>query len=119
MKNQTLSLAVIGILCLLFAQAFGTHLHVNDEGGDAGLHGLHIHETDHHDHEHHGDTDVSVLEKAGTWWSKLPLVVLAALAVFAAAVWIKTRTGAILEPFTKPRRRSRWRPPLRAPPVTR
>ena len=119
MKNQTLSWAFIGIVCLLFAQAFGTHLHVNDEGGHSELHGLHIHETDHHDHEHHADTDVSVLEKAGTWWSKLPFFVLAFLAISAAAVWVKSRTWSLLELFTKPRRRSRWRPPLRAPPVTR
>ena len=118
MKIHAMLIAVIAFLCLLSMQMSGTHLHV-DAGGDyAGLHGTHLHETDHHGNDHNAESDVSVLEELGLTWSKLLPVILAAVALLFTQHWPRQQTWLLPVQFAKPRRRSRWRPPLRAPPIT-
>ncbi len=98
-------------------QLSGLHMHVNPDGA-GGLHGAHVHETDSdgHGHTHEFDTDVSVFELA-TSWGKLDVV----LPLLLFTLLIVVQSGRIvwtLAPDTfQYRRRSRWRPPLRAPPT--
>ncbi len=109
---------VIPVMALLSMQLSGLHMHVNPDGA-GGLHGTHVHEMDSakHGHDHVHDTDVSLFE-LGTSWGNLilflpPLVfIMLTFAQGGRTVWM-----LIADTFQR-RRRSRWRPPLRAPPLT-
>jgi len=118
MKRVATPLLVIACLCLIFMQMNGTHLHVEADGQNAGLHGTHLHEADQHGHDHTAESDVSVLEELGLTWSKLPPVILATVVLLFTQLWPRQQLWLLPVQFAKPRRRSRWRPPLRAPPLT-
>jgi hypothetical protein len=111
---------VIPVIALLSMQLSGLHMHVNPDGA-GGLHGTHVHEmvsAGHgHDHDHEYDTDVSLFE-LGTSWGNLILFLLPLLFIFFTFV----RSGRIVcrlvaDTFQR-RHHSRWRPPLRAPPLS-
>lgn len=112
-----LSSLILVIFCtsLLCMQLSGMHLHVNPDG-DGGLHGTHVHDADHDGHGHETDTDVSLLELLSGW-----IKLLLFLAPFVFIVLAIMRPGKLVwAPITHilyPRDRSRWRPPLRAPPI--
>lgn len=113
------AILLIGIMCLslLATQMSGLHLHVSADGERAALHGTHIHDTDPdtHGHRHDDDTDVSPFEPGGAW-SKLILFIVALVFTLLAMVWAgKTVWPPRVERLST-RHRSRWRPPLRAPP---
>ena len=111
---------LIGILCLslLAMQMSGLHLHVSADSQGGALHGTHLHDADtdgRHGHGHDADTDVSRFE-AGTTWSKLiPFLVTLLFVLLIVTLASKTVWPPLIERLYT-RRRSRWRPPLRAPP---
>ena len=107
-------------------QVSGLHLHVDTQGNDAGIHAAHVHQAgpeDHsHDHEavhdHSAESDVSLLEQLNANWAKLmPLLIICLLAT-ALGVRSISRLGIPSGRPLKTRRRERWRPPLRAPPLS-
>lgn len=113
----TFSAVMLSISLLIF-QFSGLHLHVNSEG-NGGLHGTHIHDVnpDPDGHEHVGDTDISIFELGNSFGKLLvflvPIVfILLVVSRCSQRLWIPVN----LVPL--PRSRFRWRPPLRAPPVT-
>ena len=117
MKNVASPMLLVACICLIMMQMSGTHIHIDARGEHAGLHGTHLHETDQHGHDHSAVSDVSVLEKLGLTWSKLLPVILSAVALLFTQHWPRQQTWILPVQFGKPRRRSRWRPPLRAPPL--
>ena len=120
---------------LLAVQLGGLHMHVDADGnvgGPQGVHlhtqGLHSHGDDTHVHrpdavehehsgdgEHAGDSDISVTEmSAGKW--KLPDV---NLNLHNGLLIGRVQADQVRPAHSEPRpaiRKSRWRPPLRAPP---
>ena len=116
-KNLATPILLLACLCLIMMQMSGTHLHVDADGEHAGLHGTHLHETNQHGHDHNAESDVSVLEELGLTWSKLLPIILAGVALLFTQHWPRQQTWLLPVQFGKPRRRSRWRPPLRAPPL--
>jgi hypothetical protein len=118
MRNSPTWFIVIPVIALLSMQLSGLHLHVNSDGA-GGLHGTHVHETDSdgHGHGHEHDTDVSLFE-LGTSWGNLvlflpPLFIMLTFVQSGRSVWM-----LIADTFQHRRHRSRWRPPLRAPPLS-
>lgn len=117
-KMPRMSSIMLAIFCtsLLGMQFSGLHLHVNPEGS-GGLHGTHIHGADPDGHDHEADTDVSPFE-LGTGWTKLLSFLIPFVFIMLAAV----QPGKLVwKPITRclhSRGFSRWRPPLRAPPIT-
>lgn len=107
-------LVIFIIFSLVSMQASGLHLHVNAAGA-GGFHGTHLHEADLSDHGHIGDTDVSLFELIRSVNQTFPFI-----AAFILTLLVVTRCHAYLWAFgtglLSPRHRSRWRPPLRAPP---
>ena len=99
-------------------QMSGTHLHFDEAGEHAGLHGTHLHEIDHHGDEHSAERDVPVLEQLGLIWAELLPLILACVIWLIAEHVCQQRYWRLPSQFAKPRRRSRWRPPLRAPPAS-
>ena len=118
MQRTVVSTLLIACFCMIMMQMSGTHMHIEAGGENAGLHVTHLHETDHHGHDHRADRDVSVLEELGLTWSKLLPVILAFVALLFSQHWPRQQLWLLPVQFAKPRRRSRWRPPLRAPPLT-
>ena len=112
------SIAASACLCLLVMQISGLHLHVDPKGNDAGIHGTHVHQADPDDHDHSADIDVPLLEQLGISWSKLIPLLLACVFVFLAAVWVQLSLRAPPIQTGRVRQRLRWRPPLRAPPIS-
>ena len=109
----------IAIMCLslLTMQMNGLHLHVNVDSQSGALHGAHLHDAgiDGHGDDHDTEIDVSPFEP-GVTWSKLIPVLLALM--FVLLILRRTSTTVrppLVERFST-RHRSRWRPPLRAPP---
>jgi hypothetical protein len=80
------------------------------------LHAEHVHDADPDGHDHSADVDVSIFE-LGTLWAKLAFL-LPALGMFLLVppirCWILRHSA---EPSPARRSQSRWRPPLRAPPL--
>ncbi len=115
MRTRPTLFIVIPVIALLSMQLSGLHMHVNTDGSD-GLHGTHVHATDPDGHEHEHDIDVSLLE-LGASWGKLVLLlppllfILLTFAQSGRTVWI------LVEDTFQRRQRTRWRPPLRAPPL--
>ena len=110
------------ILALVFAgllssQAVGLHLHVNAHSESGGLHASHVHHADPDGHDHSDDIDVSLFE-FGAAWSKILALPMPCVALLLATVWLVQGCSPAPAPVLSTRRRSRWRPPLRAPPAT-
>jgi hypothetical protein len=108
-------------LALLAAQWSGMHAHIDDHGFHGtvqGMHGHHHHgpHADDGDDDHGGDVDVRIVDY-GLSVSKLMVFVVAlGLTLFL----LPPSSGNVLPPFVTPlvlRRRARWRPPLRGPPL--
>ena len=108
---------VLTIFCasLLCVQLSGLHLHVNPDG-NGGLHGTHHHDTEHGGKSREADKDVSVLELAASWLKLQPYFIPFKFVVLAAVQRSKTLWAPVTNNRTG-RGQSRWRPPLRAPPI--
>jgi len=110
---------LIGIMCLslLAMQMSGLHLHVSANSQGGALHGTHFHDADPggHGHRHDAETDVSPFEQGPAWFKMIPSLV----AMVFALLTINWTSNTVWPPRVErlsTRRRSRWRPPLRAPP---
>ena len=117
MRNSPTWFIVIPVIALLSMQLSGLHLHINSDGA-GGLHGTHVHETDSDGHGHEDDTDVSLFElgtSSGNLVLFLPplLFIMLTFVQSGRTVWM-----LIADTFQHRRHRSRWRPPLRAPPLS-
>ena len=123
--RSSISFMVFLSLCLLSMQVSGLHIHASLEG-NSELFGTHMHDVGPKVHEHEGhdrkahdhapETDLSLFELAAGWAKLIPFLLLFAGVLHAVIV---QRTGT-MAPITKtfhPSRFSRWRPPLRAPPL--
>jgi hypothetical protein len=96
-------------------QTSGLHLHVNPDGND-GLHGTHNHDAEHGSKSHEADTDVSILKLAANWLKLQPYIIPFEFFLLTAV----QRSKVLWAPVTNNRighDQSRWRPPLRAPPI--
>ncbi len=116
---RTAPLLLIAIMCLslLTLQMSGLHLHVSADGQSGALHGTHLHDADldGHGHDHNADVDTSPFEP-GTASSKLDPFLVTFVITLLAIIWA---SETVWPPFVErltTRCRSRWRPPLRAPP---
>ena len=117
MRPVTSLLIVFMCLSLLTVQMSGLHLHVNADSQSGALHGTHLHDADidGHGHDHDAEIDVSPLDNGATWSKLIPFLV---SLVFVLLTIIRTST-TVWPPLVErlpTRHRSRWRPPLRAPP---
>ncbi len=117
MRRVAGSIIALSFVCLLAMQMSGLHLHVDSIGQDAGLHGSHLHNVSLHDHDHSADTDVSLLELATAWSKFIPLIFACVIALFAAS-WMSQLFWSPPVQASKTHHRIRWRPLLRAPPIS-
>ena len=115
-------------LCLLSTQMSGMHFHIDEDGQGAGIHTSHQHQiqpaTDHHHneadyvHNHSVEVDVSLPEQLSATWTKLLPVLIAC--IIAAILGLRLHQPVLIPciSLTRVLRRERWRPPLRAPPIS-
>lgn len=107
-------LLMLCVASVLLLQATGLHLHVGSAEA-ASLHAEHLHHADPDGHNHAQDSDVTINE-LGASWGKLLAQFLPILALFALAAVVAGRWAPAVLPAPRIRP-SRWRPPLRAPPL--
>ena len=123
------SIVTLACLCLLVMQLSGMHFHADENGKDAGVHAAHHHQVDseqlqgHHHlslvHYHKAQIDVSSTELLGSIWTRLiPAIMACALATIIVSIGLHQPILSLLRAAARVRRRSRWRPPLRAPPIS-
>ena len=117
MRFAPLSIVAFAGVAMLSMQMSGLHLHVGDHHNDAALHGAHVHDVDPDGHDHSADVDVSVID-FGIVWSKIMPVLLSIFPTTLAIVWVLHTLWPPTTLLIPLRRRSRWRPLLRAPPVS-
>ncbi|MGK0473113.1 MAG: hypothetical protein ACJAR0_003605 [Candidatus Azotimanducaceae bacterium] len=128
MRTVSKSIVIIASLCLLAMQLSGMHYHVDENGKGAGVHSAHQHQVDsehhqgHHQlssvHDHKAEIDVSLPEQLSSIWAKLiPAIMACALAIIIVSKALHRPILSFLRTPARVRRRSRWRPPLRAPPI--
>lgn len=109
-------------VALLSLQLSGMHMHVSLAGGDGGLHGSHTthdadpHHADPHGDDHSTDVDVSMVE-LNSVWSKLLSFLLPVAIMLLSLVWLHQPVRLAAPPSFQLKSRTRWRPPLRAPPL--
>ncbi len=104
-------------LSLLTMQMSGLHLHVSADSERAALHGTHLHDADPdgHGHGHDAETDVSPFDTGAAWSKLIPFLVTLIFVLLTIVSAGKPVWPPRVERLST-RRRSRWRPPLRAPP---
>ena len=107
----------IAIMCLslLTMQMSGLHLHVSVESQSGALHGTHLHDAVPDGHGHGAEIDVSSFEPGFTWSKLIPIFLALIFALLTIGRTSTTIWFPLVERFPT-RHRSRWRPPLRAPP---
>jgi hypothetical protein len=110
-------IVLLCIVALLTLQSAGLHLHANVHTDGMQLHTEHVHDADSDGHDHSADVDVTIFE-LGMLWAKLALLLpsLGILVLLAPGSFRVCRYTSERPPAQ--RRQARWRPPLRAPPVT-
>lgn len=139
MRRSRNPLVFAACLSLLSLQLSGVHVHA-DDGGYIGApetpfthsHGLHDHGDAYHagtvddsghgdhdtspSHDYEGAQDVSLLELAlGTF--KMPIAILALFLLFLVLSRIRSLCASEFVSRVLSGRHTRWRPPLRAPPL--
>lgn len=128
MRQASNIFAAIACICLLALQASGLHLHVDAAGHDAGVHSDHLHHNAAEGHSHHGtpekahdhsaEADVSLFEQLSASWSQLiPILIAFGIAAYLVVLFRECPSSRPRQQ-AKVRRRGRWRPPLRAPPIS-
>lgn len=116
MKVVQLGIIAFASIAFLSMQMSGLHLHAGDRGEDAFLHGAHAHDTNTDGHDHSADVDVSLIN-FGIVWAKVTLALIGVFVSLASVVWVLHTLFPPPVSQVSFRRRSRWRPQLRAPPV--
>ena len=117
MRLAPLSIIAFAGVAMLLMQISGLHLHAADHDDGAVLHGAHAHDVGPDGHDYSADVDVSLID-FGIVWSKIMPVLLAILPTVLAIVWVLHALWPPPTTLSPLRRRSRWRPPLRAPPLS-
>ena len=116
---RTASTLLLAIMCLslLTLQMSGLHLHLSADSQSGALYGMHLHDAapDGHGHDYDADIDTSLFE-AGTASSKLVPFLVAFVFTLLAIIWTSEAAWPPLVERLTAYCRSRWRPPLRAPP---
>jgi len=127
---------VIACVSLLAVQLGGLHMHVDADGNVGGVKGVDLHVpllhshggythvhlpgTPHHEHpgdpEHAGDNDISVIEMRSGKSKLTDFTFNLHLTLAIHRVLVEQVRPIISEPQPITRK-SRWRPPLRAPPA--
>lgn len=117
MRLTPVSIVAFAGIAMLCLQMSGLHVHANAHDEASGLHGTHVHDLDSDGHDHSADVDVSVFDP-GIVWSKLMPALVLAIAIILPVVWTLQTVWPPPLRMLSLRRRARWRPPLRAPPVS-
>ncbi len=117
MKVGAISLVAFASIAMLSMQMSGLHLHAGKQSTDTAVHGAHIHDADPDGDDHSADIDVSVID-FGTVWSKVMPFLVAILPAALTVIWVFHSLWPPVVALIPPRRQSRWRPPLRAPPLS-
>lgn len=102
---------------MLSLQLSGLHMHANAHGEPSGLHGPHVHDLDSDGHDHRADVNILVFD-SGIVWSTLSPLPLLILSFLLAVIWTPEAVRRPPVYHLRLRHRCRWRPPLRAPPLT-
>lgn len=137
MRRLKCPVMVTACVSLLAVQLGGLHMHVDADGNVGGPRGVHLHAqvlhshgnnthvhrpgTPEHEHpgegEHAGDNDISVAEMRGGKSTLADFDLNLHQGLLIDLVRIEQVRPARLEPRPATRK-SRWRPPLRAPPYS-
>ena len=135
MRRLKYPVMVTACVSLLAVQIGGLHMHVDADGDVGGLRGVHLHAqglhshgddthvhgpgTPEHEHpgerEHAGDNDISVAEMRGSKSALADFDLNLHQGLLIDLVRVEQARPALFEPRPATRK-SRWRPPLRAPP---
>jgi hypothetical protein len=117
MRGYPKALSVFACAAILMSQVAGLHLHASPNPDNMGLHAAHVHDADLDGHDHSADVDVSVVELSPLWAKLAPMLLmlslLAVLPVLGMSRFGRRPGGS----GSAPRSPTRWRPPLRAPPL--
>jgi len=110
---------VVALACcaIVSMQMAGLHQHADASQNDMGVHSKHLHAVDVDGHDHGAAIDVTLLDLGMLWSKHLPglMMMLPVMLTLAGMILILCpSSGSILAL----RRRPRWRPPLRAPPLS-
>jgi hypothetical protein len=117
MRLNAVTILVLVFVSFLSIQISGLHQHLNINGSDGGIHGTHLHNVNPDSHDHSAHVDVSFFELGVAWSKAMPFLIMFALTLLTTG---KVARSVIFphSRFLSPRRRSHWRPPLRAPPLS-
>jgi hypothetical protein len=116
MQRFSAVLLLIGCCVFIGTPLSGVHAHVDDHGFDGAVQSTHDRHHDHGD-EHDGDVDVQVLD-LGVTAAKVVFVLFALGLTLFLLVPARGPVRFEYEIRLPLRRRLRWRPPLRAPPLS-
>ena len=116
-KFRSLLLVALASVAMLSMQVAGSHLHAGEPGGDAGVHGTHLHDVNADGNDHNTAVDVTLIDLRIVW-SKLMAVLVAVFPTILAIVWILHTRWPSPVRILPLRSRIRWRPPPRAPPLS-
>ena len=115
MRLTTTAILIIVCVSLLSLQFIGLHQHLGLQGSNGEAHGTHLHDLDHDGNGHDTEVDVSFFELGITWSKIMPFLVTLVLVLLING---RTAQSVCFQAYQlKPHKRSRWRPPLRAPPL--
>ena len=132
MRRVKKPFAVVVSVCLLMLQLSGAHVHADETGyiGTPEVSYQHSHNHHHDGEAHHHDDgigdsvsdhedmrDVSLLDAALSTF-KMPLALIAVLVLIAVAPSLRLLFSTDYVYPVLSGRHTRWRPPLRAPPLT-
>ena len=107
---------VLCVAALLALQTVGLHLHANPHTDGMQMHAEHIHSVDPDGHDHSADLDVTIIE-LGMLWAKLLPALLCAGLLLPVPLLLRWAGCGWYHSLLPPGNTSRWRPPLRAPPL--
>jgi len=116
MRLTTTAILIIVCMSLLSLQFSGLHQHLSTQGSNGEAHGTHLHDLDPDVIDHDTEVDVSFFELGVSWSKIMPFLIPLILLLLIIG---RTAQSVSFPPcqLLQPRKRSRWRPPLRAPPL--
>ena len=116
MRLITSALLIIVCVSLLSIQFSGLHQHMSTQEFNGEAHGTHLHDLDPDGHDHDTGADVSFFELGTTWLKIMPFVIPLGLVLLIIGRTVQLARFPPCQ-LLQLRKRSRWRPPLRAPPI--